>query len=781
MGVYTIFAFGTGESSTMKKDNIITRFSQACTSPKLVLEGPGLLGLEVKGNVDKGVTEILKQLTALPEGEKLTVNATGFSRGAVTCTRIAYAIQQLADNPHLIPEPYTNDAKMLRNLAQVRFNIMEFDPVAGLTDKSDADARVIAPNVKNYVATLQMDEMRRDFKPQDKSRVLVESAATRVTFLPFYGNHSDGTKVKSKKMAAVPEVSWRMLHQFLATNGTQFQNNEMPALVSSKLVNSKSEIVDPMVDKAKGVESKDLLKLFAHAHAKRGAYLTSGRAIKLVDGLPVFRGQRTFNMQRENYVLGSDFFMNQLEREAMKLAYPKVFNYLFEKGRVDPNDIANTGVKDGAKAEDVVAELAELKADNSALFNRLCKSNRGVTELKDGKITLQEPRGHARTERCHLMQQLDPARVAAKSQAAVDPYEKKLDTLERNLMQVMYQYDREKSDIMAFRTRRQHGLAQDLRGHVRWLAAISPEDVSNKDLYQAALDYVESRYRELAEAESGSALCRGLRAVLEQHGRHLETQPQGILHRGAAFAIKGVARVVAVALECLDVFYTLGKILSGVGSFVHKLGGKLPENSWGRTALTTLGKGIALLGVVVANAIPMAGLGIQDVGRRFDEWASNGWKQVFKPISLPCKLLCYVVGGAVKHQLGLSLLTQHLPNAIKNAGEAMARATGAVTVKVTPVSGTHAVNDSKLTWEQAEERQSLLAETNANMVEAEQVVVAPGKSDVGRAANWGEMPPPGALLAAKGLFAPLSAFDGTEAQTPGSKRDQSPQPPILRA
>ena len=55
---------------------------------------------------------------------------------------------------------------------------------------------------------MQMDEMRRDFKPQDMSRAIIASRQTNVSMLPMYGNHSDCTKIKSDAMSSGAIIAW---------------------------------------------------------------------------------------------------------------------------------------------------------------------------------------------------------------------------------------------------------------------------------------------------------------------------------------------------------------------------------------------------------------------------------------------------------------------------------------------------------------------------------------------------------------------------------------------
>ncbi len=401
MTVYTIFAFGTGESSKMKKQNIISRFSQACSSEKLILEGPGPLGIEVKKNLERAVKQIVEWLEASDDDEN-TINITGFSRGAVTATRIAYFINMLANNqeearvkyPELM-EKITNNPQLLDRLKKARFNIFAMDPVAGMVNKGDQDARVISGNVDNYVATLQVDELRKDFATQDRSRVVIETSSifkagemsrhhsgylateervfdtdssdssrdfssdssssydsdsteisvsegsysrkTNVTFLPFPGNHSDGTKVKSSDMKDLTEVYWLAMYRFLTSNGSAFQDNKIPALIDKK----NAELSFTGEPNLEVIDPKLLLTRFAAMHDSK-SYKESGARIKLADGLPIARTKRGFTKHLEDYVLDSGFFFNQLEREAMKLAYPKIFNYFFERNTYDENNPENT-------------------------------------------------------------------------------------------------------------------------------------------------------------------------------------------------------------------------------------------------------------------------------------------------------------------------------------------------------------------------------------------------------------------------------------------------------
>jgi hypothetical protein len=75
------------------------------------------------------------------------VNMVGFSRGAVTCLRIANWLQEFLGT-------------------QWELNIFAIDPVAGLdAGLKLQDTRRVPKIVKEYVGILAMDELRGDYKP----------------------------------------------------------------------------------------------------------------------------------------------------------------------------------------------------------------------------------------------------------------------------------------------------------------------------------------------------------------------------------------------------------------------------------------------------------------------------------------------------------------------------------------------------------------------------------------------------------------------------------------
>lgn len=164
--------------------------------------GKSMTGGGVKENVENTV-EFIRALNLAgqkPDG----INMIGWSRGAVTCIRIAWKLFQSQD----------------ANLRNIPINIFAVDPVAGAGHSNEVDACTITPNVKNYFATLAMGEKRRFFKPIAGQRLIVQDPnASRAWVLPMPGHHSDTAKNDNH----VGRLVFNLAYRFLAGAGTPVQ------------------------------------------------------------------------------------------------------------------------------------------------------------------------------------------------------------------------------------------------------------------------------------------------------------------------------------------------------------------------------------------------------------------------------------------------------------------------------------------------------------------------------------------------------------------------------
>lgn len=92
----------------------------------------------VQDNVDNAVQLVLALNLANCKPE--AINMIGWSRGAVTCIRIAWKLWQVQD----------------ANIRNIPINIFAVDPVAGAGHTDEIDASTLTPNVKTIWQRLQL-------------------------------------------------------------------------------------------------------------------------------------------------------------------------------------------------------------------------------------------------------------------------------------------------------------------------------------------------------------------------------------------------------------------------------------------------------------------------------------------------------------------------------------------------------------------------------------------------------------------------------------------------
>ena len=163
-----------------------------------------------------------------------TVNLTGWSRGGVTCIRIANMLYEVFGD-------------------SIRVNIFAYDPVAGQDAGLQPINRTLPSNVDKFVAILAMHERRKTFKPQDLSRVIVkEPTRTQVTFLPFPGTH--GEQVMSSTHYQEPaQVARSLGYALLQQWGTPFDGMPRgPLLTNAAMLEAYSAMSQEL---AKGHDS----------------------------------------------------------------------------------------------------------------------------------------------------------------------------------------------------------------------------------------------------------------------------------------------------------------------------------------------------------------------------------------------------------------------------------------------------------------------------------------------------------------------------------------------
>lgn len=224
----------------------------------------------------------ISELSPVPE----VVNMIGWSRGAVTCAKMAYALADV--------------------YPQIGCNIFAIDPVAGTGNRSERDGSTLRENVRNYVATLAMHEQRGAFEPQDMSRVSV-SKMTNAVFLPFPGKHDTSVKLRST-LGESAQVQWSLAFSFLTHFGTEFHSKIVPRFPGPELCNLYGRMRVAMSD----------------YRALRQRWKNIGQAVQ--GGI----ARRDFMSRTDKYVIDADYFINEHHREVFIRTYPRVYRFLFE-------------------------------------------------------------------------------------------------------------------------------------------------------------------------------------------------------------------------------------------------------------------------------------------------------------------------------------------------------------------------------------------------------------------------------------------------------------------
>ena len=201
-------------------------------------DNPGMTGGLLSGegwddNVYKAVF-MLSHLIMERQQQIDVVNMVGWSRGAVTCLKMAYKLYQV--------------------FPQLEVNICAVDPVPGGTsitkkenfmDIVDQEKREIEkekiqgiykvlPNVRNYLIFLAMHDYRNMFRPTDRDVLEVvpptlgqgvPKPPTNIVFLPFPGDHSALVQPQSEPMKSY-DICLFLASRFLKKFGTPFKTTE---------------------------------------------------------------------------------------------------------------------------------------------------------------------------------------------------------------------------------------------------------------------------------------------------------------------------------------------------------------------------------------------------------------------------------------------------------------------------------------------------------------------------------------------------------------------------
>jgi hypothetical protein len=240
---------------------------------------------------DDNIRHAIAVLADLEEREHIDrINMAGWSRGAVTCLRMANWIKEFLN--------YGTE-----------INIFAVDPVAGL-DAGDklADTYSVPENVKRYVGILAIDEARGDFPEIGLEKVRVASPeGTSVLFLPFPGVHDHIVKTDTDhKLHGVGKMIKFLACRFLTRLGTAFNEGFEVPMSREQVCNTYATM---------------MLKRPQYAALETRSFVR-----KQMGGMTT----RQVAQHLSQYVYADPgFFVNEHHRACFRSAFPGAYTYFF--------------------------------------------------------------------------------------------------------------------------------------------------------------------------------------------------------------------------------------------------------------------------------------------------------------------------------------------------------------------------------------------------------------------------------------------------------------------
>lgn len=567
MAVASLFAQCTGRG--INTFGLMTEFYSACqggSQETIGVDGPTITGFDVPTKITESTSKLIEWL-AKQEDEHNTVNMAGYSRGGVIVIGIANELKRietcLKEGRELLDYPGIEEHKavLIQRLNRLELNLLTMDPVAGPGAKSKLSAKVIPEKVSHYVTLLPIDEMRRDFKPQDISRQIIASNQTKVVQLPFYGGHSDINFSYALNRTSGATLTWHLIHQFLTEHGTEIIGNpSIPGLsylegLDPDLIRRETQRTD--LQEPDQDYFRHLLDLFDKQHEERQPYLDNGQGSNVFrenqsffDSFPVPKKERRVKKYLKYYVEDSHFFVNQLERALFKISYPRIFNFLFEQNKVDARFVS------ASTLDEVLEDLRAI--NNTHLRMRIeaeleRKGNRPGGSYHLETLTSLEPFFFKKHE--HVVE------------AAFSP-RLNLSKLESQIYSLCFQYERQKSDFMPLNEKNGFECSRSLREEVHQI--IHYQDLSDEDACQMILTRLEEQYLQLAKASTRNQFDLVLKELLVQHNCYYQVtnaSPYWVDFINLLFTLIREAIIFAGTLGYLG-----GFIVSTLGSFIEGIG-----------------------------------------------------------------------------------------------------------------------------------------------------------------------------------------------------------------
>jgi hypothetical protein len=245
--------------------------------------GGMLFGSGLEKNVDN-VVEMLYLMRPMPR----VLNMCGWSRGAITCAKIANKLSQLGPP-----------------LSQIAVNIFAIDPVPGSNTGGGSNWKNIAmtPNVRYYHTVLAQHDRRGLVDDAFQAVYPAFSANTNLDVDIMPGTHSSIVTFDSEKNDTA-ELVFDMAYRFLTSRGTRFSGGS--ALNNYEILRRYARIQENFEFYAR-LKAKHMSKLAQNPNSYKRVIMD---ATKTVVG--------SLSMAKP------DFFINEHHRETFRMAYPNL-------------------------------------------------------------------------------------------------------------------------------------------------------------------------------------------------------------------------------------------------------------------------------------------------------------------------------------------------------------------------------------------------------------------------------------------------------------------------
>ncbi len=307
MGVFTIYNCGTAYNAS--SGDVIARLHKS-TSPVsqcMINAGPGsgsltpnflggtanpggastVGGLLFGSGVELNVKSTIEKLY-LMRPQPTVVNLCGWSRGAITCAKIANEMKRLGPP-----------------LSRIAVNIFAIDPVPGSNTGGGSNWNniTISQNIRYYSAVLAQHDLRSFAMDSFQAVYPTLSAGTNVDVDIMPGSHSSIVEFKGGPgKNATAELVYDMAYRFLKSHGTQFTGT---GLLSNNDILKRYAQIQENFDFYTKLKAKHLKKLAQNPNTYKREIMDASKQI--VGSLSMAK---------------PPFFINEQHRETFRFSYP---------------------------------------------------------------------------------------------------------------------------------------------------------------------------------------------------------------------------------------------------------------------------------------------------------------------------------------------------------------------------------------------------------------------------------------------------------------------------